>query len=329
MKLGRLDLKNNLILAPMQNVTTAPFRRFCRHFYPIGLMTVPMIYAKRIASNPKSIQLPLMKIKEEKPISIQVIGEDAEALKKTLEYLESYNHDILDINAGCPSRRAIKAAHGGFLLKKLDKLKEIVEIALKYSSVPVSLKIRTGFEEPLNVKKFCELFNDLGIEFLTVHGRTVKHRFERENLDFETIKKLKEHLDIPIVGNGDIFNGEMARYYIEHVKVDALMIGRACIGNPFIFKQIDEYLKTGNWVPHKNDLERMQKNLELYEKIIDQFLENIEFPYNKESYKFIELKRNSIWLTKDIENSTDIRMALSNAKNLHHLKRVLNGLFSN
>ncbi len=317
------------MLAPMQNVTTAPYRRFCRYFYPIGLVSVPMIYAKRIASNPKSVQLPLMKIKEEKPISIQIIGEDAEALKKALDHLESYSYDILDINAGCPSKRALKAGYGGFLLKNLDKLKKIVETALKYSSVPVSLKIRTGFEEPLNVEEFCGFINDLDIEFLTVHGRTVKHRFERENLDLETIKKLKERLNLPIVGNGDIFNGKMARYYLEHVKVDALMIGRASMGNPAIFEQVDQFLKTGNWIPHENGLKLMQKNLELYEKIIDQFLENIELPYNKESFKFIELKRNSIWLTKDIENSTNIRMALSNTKNLHQLRSVLNGLFSN
>ncbi|MBA7711171.1 tRNA-dihydrouridine(20/20a) synthase [subsurface metagenome] len=133
MKLGTLNLKNRYILAPMLNVTTAPYRRFCRKFQEIGLVSVPMLYTKKIGKDPKSIERNLYKIEQEKPISIQIIGSNTESLKKTIDFLESYKYDVLDLNAGCPSKRAIKAKEGGFLMKNLDSLKSLIKIAVKYS----------------------------------------------------------------------------------------------------------------------------------------------------------------------------------------------------
>ena len=128
MKLGRLSLDNNLILAPLQEVTTGPFRRFCRKLNNIGLVSVPMLYTKRIATKPKSVKFSLYRIEEETPVSVQLIGSDPDALKVSLDYLESYQYNVLDINAGCPSRRAIKAMEGGYLLKDLERLKKLVKM---------------------------------------------------------------------------------------------------------------------------------------------------------------------------------------------------------
>ena len=116
MKLGTLNLQNRYILAPMLNVTTAPYRRFCRKFQSIGLVSVPMLYTKRIEKDPKSVEKDLYKIEQERPISVQLIGSDPNALKNTIDHLNSYKFDILDLNAGCPSKRAIKAQEGGYLI---------------------------------------------------------------------------------------------------------------------------------------------------------------------------------------------------------------------
>jgi len=323
MKLGTLKLDNNFILAPMQNVTTGPYRRFCRNFYKIGLVCVPMLYTKGIVSNPKSIEQDLYKIEEERPISIQLIGSDSEAQKKSIEYLESYKFDVLDINAGCPSKRAIKSKQGGYLLKNLKKLQELLNIAVKFCSRPVSLKTRIGFKNNFNLEDFKKIINDSGIEFLTIHARTVKDRSDDSTLNLDVLKKLKALISIPLIGNGDIINPKNAKNFLDYTNVVALMIGRGSIGNPEIFYYIHEYLKKGKEIRFKNNLDKMRNYIEIYEKIVDDFLEGINLNYSNAEYKFIEMKRNSIWLTKNIENSTDIRRKISNTKNLTQLRNCI------
>jgi len=323
MKLGTLNLANRYILAPMQRVTTAPYRRFCRKFQEIGLVSVPMIYTKSIASSFKFFEQELYKIEEEKPISIQLIGSDYKALKKSIEFLESYKYDILDINAGCPSRRAINAGEGGYLMKDFDRLKDLLNVAVNNSSKPISLKVRTGFAKPMDIKKFSNIVNNSGIDFLIIHARTVKNNFIEGTIDLDTVKNLKQILTIPVVGNGDISDPETAKHFIDYTEVDALMVGRGSVGNPMIFHQIHEYLTKGEKVPLLNNGVVLEKNFNLYEEIVDNFLEGIHYPYGNEKFKFTELKRNAIWLTKGIEKSTTSRTRLSLAKNLTQLKMIL------
>jgi len=328
MKLGTLDLANRYILAPMQNVTTAPFRRFCRKFQEIGLVSVPMLYAKRIAKDPKFLEHKLYKIEDERPLSIQLIGSGLDAFRKSIDYLESYNFDVLDINAGCPSRRAIKAKEGGYLMKDLRRLNELLRIVVKKSSKPVSLKIRTGFEKPMNIEEVSTLINDSGISLLTIHARTVKSNFFNGALDLNTVKRLKERIRIPLVGNGDITTPISAKQFIDYTKVDAFMIGREAMGNPEIFRQIHEYLTKDKIIIFKNNLELVNNYINIYEEIIDKLLNEISYPFGNDEYKFIELKRNSIWLMKNIRNSTQIRTRLSKTKNLLQLKASLKEIFN-
>ncbi|TKJ21777.1 MAG: hypothetical protein CEE43_08795 [Promethearchaeota archaeon Loki_b32] len=323
MKLGSLNLKNRYLLAPMLNVTTNPFRRFCRYFFNIGLVYVPMLYTKKIEKHPKSIETDLYKIERENPIGIQLIGSDPEALKKSIDYIESYKFETLDLNAGCPSKRAIKAKEGGYLMKDLNTLKILVKVAVKYSAKPVSLKIRTGFEISVNIKEMAKIINDSGIDFAIIHARTVKSNFHEHALDLDTVKRLKEKLTIPLVGNGDIINPISAKHFIDYTNVDALMIGRESIGNPEIFNQIHEYFTKGEEIPFKNDFALFRKYIKIYEDLIDDFLNGISYLINNEEIKFKELKRNAIWLTKNIRNSTPVRRDLSKVKNILQLKTII------
>ncbi len=311
----------------MQNVTTAPFRRFLRKFQEIGLVCVPMLYIERIASNPNSIAHELSKIEDEKPVSVQLIGRDLDALRKSINYLDSFKFDVLDINAGCPSRRAINAKAGGFLLKDLKRLEEILQVAVKYSSRPVSLKIRTGFSKPMDFGELYKILNNSGIDFLTVHARTVKSKFRDDSLDLKTLRKLKDLLFIPVVGNGDISSALNAKNFIEQTGVDALMVGRETIGNPKIFQQIHEYLTNKKNLPYLTNKELINYYITTYEEFIDDFLIDLTMPKGNEQYKFNELKRNSIWLTKNIMNSTKIRTQLSKTKNLKQLRSRLSEIF--
>ncbi|HEY0090224.1 MAG TPA: tRNA-dihydrouridine synthase [Candidatus Lokiarchaeia archaeon] len=327
MKLGSLTLKNNLILAPMLNVTTGPYRRFCRKFFDVGLVCVPMLYPKAIVKIPKSIELELHKIEEERPISVQLIGSDKETLRNAIDFLESYNFDVLDINAGCPSKRAIKSEQGGYLLKNLEILKEILYVSVKHSSKPISLKTRIGFDQKLDISEFIKVVNDSGIDFLTVHARTVKSRSNVNALDLEFLKKLKESISIPLVGNGDINNPKFAKYYLDYTNVDALMIGRGSMGNPEIFYQVQEHVLKSKLIDFENNLNQMKNHIELYEKSIENFIEEFKLQYSLEDYKYVELKRNSIWLTKNIKTSTSLRRLISNAKDLKDLKNILNEIY--
>jgi tRNA-dihydrouridine synthase B len=322
MKLGTLSLENNLMLAPLLEVTSAPYRRFCRKLNKIGMVCVPMLYTKRVEKSPHTIEHLLHKIEEERPLSIQLIGSNIEALKKSIAFLESYKFDVLDINAGCPSKRAIKAEEGGYLLKDLPKLKLVLDTVIKHSSFPVSLKIRTGFNSK-NTKGIVKIIEQSGIEFLTIHGRTVRDKFDETKLDLDSIHEVKSLLSIPIVGNGDIDSYKTAKEFSIYTEVDALMIGRGSIGNPTIFKQIE------NMEGFKNNRSIMQKNIILYEQCIDEYLEGIsKFPYIIERYKYTELKRNAIWLTKNIPNSRELRIKLGHTKNLSELRTRLNEIFS-
>ena len=329
MKIGNIRLGNNLMLAPMQNVSTGPFRRFCRNISKeIGLVCIPMLYTKRIVQKTKSAENDLLRIEEEHPISLQVIGSNRDDLKKAIEFLESYEYDILDLNAGCPSKRALNANEGGHLMKDFRKLNILIKTAVKYSSKPVSIKIRSGYSDHFKISEFTSMINDSNIQFVVIHGRTVKERYKDSRIDYEFIKKLKSLLNVPLIGNGDIFSAENAKFFLENTGVDGLMIGRGCIGFPEIFSQINNHLKNIEFKPVQNSLVRMKRNLDIYEDIIDNFL-NTErnFGYPKDTFKFTEMYRNSIWLSKGIKNSTEIRRNLSQSKNLKELKKELENLF--
>jgi len=308
----------------MQNVSSSPYRRFCRRVSDnVGLVIVPMLYTKRLENKPSSVELELYRIKEERPIGVQLIGSSIVSLKKSIEFLESYEFDLLDLNAGCPSKRAIKAKEGGYLMNDLETLRQLIQTALKYSSRPVSLKIRTGFEKPVEIDEFISIIDNLGLEFITIHGRTVKDRFNDTKIDLDTIRKIKKNLSIPVIGNGDLVDQDSAKYFLEHTNVDGLMIGRGSIGNPEIFNQIDKFLKSDTELSIENDIIKWQNHIKLYEDCIDDFLdENSPIKYQKELFKFTELYRNSIWLTKNIKDSTSIRRRISKAKNLNQLKCI-------
>lgn len=328
MKFGPLKLVNRYVLAPMQNVTTAPYRRFCRTFHDIGLVSVPMIYTKNIMKTPKSVEPYLYKIEKERPISIQLIGPDTESLKKSIDFLESYEYDILDINAGCPSRRAINGKQGGYLMKDFKQLDLLIQTAVKHSSRPISLKVRTGFGKPMIVEDFTKIVNNSGLSFITIHARTVKSNYDKDSLDLDTVKKVKQKCSIPVVGNGDINDFHSAKQFINYTEVDALMIGRESMGNPEIFNQIHSYLRSNTELIIKNDLSLLKTRVNKYEKVVENYLKDLSHPYGNQKFKFAELKRNSIWLTKGIENSTDFRIQLSRTKTLQELKLTLSMIYN-
>ncbi len=328
MKLGSLSLSNNLLLAPLQNVTTSPFRRFCRYFQDIGLVYVPMIYTKRIIKNPKFLEQELIKIEEEQPISIQLVGSDPNTFKGALEHLESYKYASINLNAGCSSVRSLKTKHGGYLIKDLELLNTIINLVVKYSSRPVSLKTRIGYDGIVNINEFSKMINDSGLDFIIIHARTAMDRFKPIKLNLDALKEIKSRLNIPVIGNGDINTPMDAENMLKHTNVDALMIGRESMGNPEIFNNIHEYLSNGKIIYQNNHVKLMKKRLEIYEKIMNEFIQDISLTRDIKEYKFKELKRNAIWLTRNIQFSNKYRYNLCLARNLRDLRKILDIIYS-
>ncbi len=248
MKIGRHQLKNNLIVAPMAGVTDRPFRMLCKR------MGAAMAVSEMVASN--SLLYGSEKTKrranhegEVDPISVQIVGADPGMLAEAARYNVDQGAQIIDINMGCPAKKICNVMAGSALLRDEKLVGEILEAVVGSVEVPVTLKIRTGWDKSnrnaVNIAKIAEAS---GIQALAIHGRTRACGYTGD-AEYDTIRAVKAEVKIPIVANGDITTPEKAKYVLEHTGADAVMIGRAAQGRPWLFREISYYLATGGHLP--------------------------------------------------------------------------------
>ena len=242
LKIGNVELKNNLILAPMAGVTDLPFRIIVEEFNP-GLVCTEMVSSKALFYGDEKTKKLLKTENEKRPISMQIFGSDVESMAFSAQYISQFA-DIIDINAGCPAPKVVKNGDGSKLLLDLDKLEKIIKAVVDNSKVPVTLKFRKGWDkENIVACEVAQIAEKNGISAITIHGRT-RDEFYSGKADLDIIKKVKETVKIPVIGNGDIIDEESAKYMFEYTGVDGIMIGRGAMGNPWIFTQIEHFLKT-------------------------------------------------------------------------------------
>ena len=317
LKIGNVELKNNLILAPMAGVTNQPFRIICKKFGP-GMVCTEMASSKAIFYNDQKTKRLFNTEGEKRPISFQIFGSDEETMAYAAKYVSNFA-DIVDINMGCPAPKVVKNGDGSKLLLDLKKAKKIIKAVVENATVPVTLKIRKGWDKQHIVAvELAKIAEQAGISAITVHGRT-RADFYTGNADWEIIKKVKENVKIPVIGNGDIVDEESAKKMFEQTGVDGIMIGRGSFGNPWIFKEIIHYLETGEKLEKPTNSEKL--------KIIKEHL-NLAVE-EKGDIAIKEMRKHIAWYTKNLKNSSEFRSYINQIENKDMLILKLEEYFNN
>ena len=245
--LGPFKIQNNLLLAPMVGVCDVPFREVCDQ-HGAGLTFGEMVPCEKAEREKERHLLRQTNPKMNGPKIVQIAGSDAELISSAALYNERLGADAIDINMGCPAKKVLKKAAGSSLLRDTKLVEQILRKVTSSVNIPVTLKIRTGWcPNSRNGAEIARIAEDCGIQLLTIHGRTRADRF-MGHAEYDTIAQIKETVKIPIIANGDIDSPEKAKAVLEHTKVDGLMIGRAAQGRPWIFNEIDHFLKTGSLI---------------------------------------------------------------------------------
>ena len=254
MQIGKNKLENNLILAPMAGVTDRPFRKLCKAL-GAGMAVSEMVSSNSLLRGSQKTLRRANHDGETEPRSIQIAGADPFMMGEAARFNEAEGADIIDINMGCPAKKVCNTLAGSSLLRDEPLVARILEATVNAVSIPVTLKIRTGWDPShKNGIRIAKIAEQSGIQALAVHGRT-RSCFFRGDAEYETIAAIKAAVNIPVIANGDIETPEKAKAVLEQTKADGIMIGRAAQGRPWIFKEIAHYLKTGEILPEPTPAE--------------------------------------------------------------------------
>lgn len=261
MKIGNFEIENNVFLAPMAGVTDGVFRRICKK-YGAGLVYSEMISAKGLYYKDKKTKELMAITREERPCAIQIFGSEPDIIAAAIPSVMEFEPELIDINMGCPTPKIVNNGDGSALLKNPKLIGEIVKAAVKISPVPVTVKIRKGWDDDsINAVETAKIIEENGAAAIAVHGRT-RQAFYSGKADWDIIRKVKDTVKIPVIGNGDIWRAQDAKLMLEETGCDAVMVARGAEGNPFIFRQINELLNDGEIRFNPSEKEKLNQALE-------------------------------------------------------------------
>ena len=319
LKIGNVELKNNIILAPMAGVTTSSFRRICLE-HNAGLVCTEMISDKGLQyENQKTLKMVEIK-EEEHPVSMQIFGSDYKTITESSKYLLSLTPiDILDVNMGCPVNKVVKSGSGSALLKEPQKIYDIVKSLKENINIPVTIKIRAGWDHfSINCDEVARNATSAGVDAITIHGRTRSQLYTGfSNTDY--IKMVRENSDKVVIGNGDIKDIESAKKVMD-TGVDGIMVGRASMGNPFIFDKLTNFFDNNKIIEDPSKEEIIETLLDHANRLVLEKGEHIAM---------IEMRTHAVWYLKLIPGTKPFRSAIVSIKTFDELKRICNAILNN
>lgn len=310
MYIGNVKIEGFCALAPMAGVADLSFRVLCKEFgaaYTVG----EMVSAKGVTMNDKKSQeLMTIDIKEH-PTAIQIFGSEPEIMAEAARYALSFSPDIIDINMGCPAPKIVKNKSGSVLMKNPELAGKITKAVVDAVDIPVTVKFRTGWDENnKNCIEFAKIIEANGASAITIHGRT-KEQMYAPPVDIKSIAAVKNAVSVPVIGNGDIFTPEDAKNMYGNTGVDLVMIGRGSLGRPWLFSQINEYMKNGSYSPDPCPEERMNIMLRHAEDICR--IRGVQ-------HGMCEIRKHTLWYTKGLKGSAKLRSEFSVVKTFDELK---------
>ena len=313
LQIGNVTLENNLILAPMAGVTDLPFRILCKE-QGAGLICMEMVSAKAILYKNKNTE-ELMTIDErEHPVSLQLFGSDPQVMSEIAKQIEDRPFDILDINMGCPVPKVVNNGDGSALMKDPILAGKIIEQTVKAIKKPVTVKIRKGFdEEHVNAVEMAHIAEESGAAAIAVHGRT-REQYYSGKADWDIIRQVKAAVSIPVIGNGDVTTGEQAIRMREETGCDGVMIGRGAQGNPWIFRELLEYEKTGK-LPERPSPEVIRETMLRHARL--------QMEYKGDFIGIREMRKHVAWYTKGMKGSSKLRDEINRTESYEELEALL------
>ncbi len=318
LKIGNVTLDNNIVLAPMAGVTDLPFRLLCKE-QGAGLICMEMISAKAIYFNNKNT-MELMEIHpDERPVSLQLFGSDADIIAEMAKRIEERPFAILDINMGCPVPKVAGNGEGSALMRNPKLVAEIVEKTARAISKPVTVKIRKGFnDQEVNAVEIAHIAEECGAAAVAVHGRT-REQYYSGKADWDIIRQVKERVKIPVIGNGDIVDGASARAMLAQTGCDGLMIGRGAQGNPWIFREILSYIETGEL--------RVPASIEEKAAVVKRHLD-LQLQYKGEYIGIREMRKHLAWYSAGMPGSAQFRNAVNLMETREEMLEAVEKMFS-
>lgn len=312
MKIGNVEIDNTVFLAPMAGITDKSFRTICRRF-GAGLVYSEMISAKGLYYKDKKTAS-LMDMSGENPCAIQIFGSEPEIMAEIVPRVMEYDPDIIDINMGCPAPKIVNNGDGSALMKTPELMGRIMRAVSDVSPVPVTAKIRKGWDED-NSLECAQILEENGAAAVAVHGRT-RREFYSGKADWDVIKRIKKALSVPVIGNGDIFKAEDALNMSEYTGCDAVMVARGAQGNPWLFTQIQELLKTGTVKTNPSPEQRIRTAIEHIEMLIEE---------KGESRGIKEARKHIAWYIKGLRGASHLKTEIFRISDFATMRSVLYG----